>query len=135
MLRIRGEQMQVFNNEADHKFCVKIAAQLKKDHPHKVKDVEDSELNRRIHLGLSRAREQGFKTEANLALFISLMFLIGPTFDEHTRVREILADETTPNEMRLNLLVNALSPADWLEVCDFVGDAQTSWMTLKYPYA
>lgn len=83
--------------------------------PRKVHPLSDVELRMKVEVGLARARYYGLSAEPQLATFVGLMFVVGPSFDEHPWIRRVLRDTRKPAEVRLKDVM-ATTPAHvWKE--------------------
>jgi hypothetical protein len=63
--------------------------------------------------GIARARQYGISHESALVAFVVTMFEAAPNFDLYPQVRQILQDEKTPANGRIDLLLEKVSEQDW----------------------
>jgi hypothetical protein len=108
---IRNSQMQAFRNAM--KLPERIRRLLRTRQSEVVKALDDATLLRRIEIGMVRASQYGFTSDTSIAAFVTLMFIVGPAFDEHPRIQRLLKDETTALERRMDLLGYRVSGAEW----------------------
>ena len=117
MLRIRGAQMDAFRNGADARFVERVVEHLESEYGEQLDAAWPPERVRaRVEEGIARARRWGMSGELALAGFVVLLLTLGDRFDEHPRIREILADESLDPDLRAAMLGIRLSAAEWEEV-------------------
>ncbi|MFB0553031.1 MAG: hypothetical protein ACETWQ_06915 [Phycisphaerae bacterium] len=113
MLRIRQEQMDIFQQQAEINFVHYVAKKLHNNHAEAVKDVPENKLYKRIEYGIRRAREYGLTWKNNLSTFVTLMFLIAPDFDRFPAFKKFLTDESVPPNERMGVLLRETTEVDW----------------------
>ena len=123
MLKIRAEQIQAFQEEAEISFVRRLVEYLQQRHgnvivqlpqgPAIVKQVPNEALHEMARNGIARAREYGMNWESSLAAFVVLMFISAPNFDEHPTVRRVLQDKGIAPESRVNHLLERISQHEW----------------------
>jgi hypothetical protein len=113
MLKIREEQMDVFQQQAEINFVHYVAKQLRNNHAEAVKDVPKDKLYKRVEYGIQRAREYGLTWKNNLLTFVTLMFVIAPEFDRSPAFRRHLTAENVPPNDRMDVLLGEITEADW----------------------
>lgn len=127
MLKIRPEQMDVFRAVADEAFVKRLAEHLRTKYATvgvllptgvvTVGQIPDEMLRAMVRGGVARARGHGLSYESTLAAFLAIMIEAAPNFDEHPRVRQVLADESVPPNSRLDqLLDQAVLDESWAEI-------------------
>ena len=79
-MRIRKDQLIVFEVAAWEQFCSRLPSFIKDEMPFAATSVERSELGRTVQRHASKARELGFFSEAEIAEFVCLPFLPGKPF-------------------------------------------------------
>jgi hypothetical protein len=114
-LVIRSEQLRIFQNADEDRFCRRAAAHIRAEFPLAVGDLSDGELLRRVDLAYERARRFHFTTQATVLGYMVLMFIVGAQFDTHPAIHEILHQEWIPSDARLAYLAEAISPEEWEE--------------------
>jgi hypothetical protein len=125
MLKIRKEQMSVFQQQAERNFIDSVVKQLRTDHVETVQDIPEDKLYKRVEYGTQRAREYGLTWENNLATFVILMFEIGPDFDKFPAFHKYLTDETVEPDERMEVLLSETTELDWEDAQE--GSDQTKW--------
>ncbi|MHC4742287.1 MAG: hypothetical protein ACYS8Z_10265 [Planctomycetota bacterium] len=113
MLKIRKEQMDVFQQQAEINFVRYVAKQLRGNHAEAVKSLSEDKLYRRVEYGIQRAREYGLTWKNNLRTFVTLMFVIAPDFDRSPAFRKYLTAENVPSNERIDVLLEEITEADW----------------------
>ncbi len=109
MIEIRPEQMEAFEQVAEHQFHKRLALFLRTEIPDDAGVMSDDELNERIIDAERRAKSYGIRSEASVAQFACLTFYAGPRFNEEPDVHAYLSrpDHMAP-EQKLDLLVHEL---------------------------
>lgn len=125
MLKIRKEQMAVFQQQAEHNFVSSVLEHLRTDHAGVVQDIPEDKLYKRVEYGIQRAREYGLSWKNNLRTFVTLMFKIAPDFDRFPAFQKFLTDEgVTPNK-RMDVLLRETTDVDWKNAQQ--ASAQNNW--------
>jgi hypothetical protein len=116
-LVIREEQMRAFERAQEQPFLASAAAYIRSQYPEITAGFADAELLRRVELAFGRASQFGFTSQASALGFMVLMFTVGPEFDSHPSIREILSQsgDSIPPDARLAYLADAISPEEWEE--------------------
>lgn len=122
-LKIREEQMEVFQPVADKIFVKRVAQKIREKHAEvsvrlpgsvsAVKQLPDSVLHELVGGGLLRARSHGMSDEHSLMAFVVLMFLTAPNFDAHPLARRILKAEGVEKNMLTDRLLEELTEQNW----------------------
>lgn len=123
MLTIRRKQMAAFEAQSPDQLLRAIAAWLRARDPAALVSLNDQILQRRVEWGIGRARQWGMETDCSIAVFISLLFRIGPQFDRHPAIARYLQDSSRTPDERLAHLVQTferwsavqadVAPAAW----------------------
>lgn len=125
MLKIRKEQMDVFQQQAEINFVDYVVKLLRNNYAEVVKDVPEDKLYKRVEYGIQRAREYGLTWKNNLSTFVTLMFVIAPDFDRSPAFRRHLTAESVPPNERMDVLLGEITEADWRNARQ--GPALTKW--------
>ena len=92
-----------------------IAGHLCEEQADALGALSDGEIERRVRLGVARARANGFTDPEPATAFVTLMFLVSPCFDRHPPIAAaIRAASGTPAE-RLRALFGKTKESDWAE--------------------
>lgn len=113
MLKIRKEQMEVFQQQAEINFVDSVAKQLRTNHVEAVKDMPENKLYKRVEYGIRCAREYGLTWKNNLSTFVTLMFEIAPDFDRFPVFQKYLTDESVPPNERMGVLLRKTTEVNW----------------------
>lgn len=123
MLKLRPEQMAVFQPLADKMFITRLCQHLREDYASEtvrladgnftVRKLSDDQLQKLAQVGVTRARSHGLEDEASLSAFVALMIGMAPNFDEHPLLLRMLADENTPPPERVTKLLEGATEQNW----------------------
>lgn len=86
---------------------------LCEEQPETIADVRDYEAQRRISIGIHRARSHALVTDGAITAFVTLMFLVAPNFDEQANISRALSDTALPPDERIQKIFSQTSEADW----------------------
>ncbi|MFB0547056.1 MAG: hypothetical protein ACETWB_09110 [Anaerolineae bacterium] len=125
MLRIRQEQMDIFQQQAEIKFIDSVVKHLRTDHAELVKDIPEDKLYKRVEYGVQCAREYGLSWKNNLSAFVTLMFEIAPDFDRFPAFQKYLTDESILPNKRMGVLLRETTEVDWQNAQQ--ASAPTDW--------
>ena len=104
-VRIREEQMNAFSQYMHGSFDKRAAVHLRKEYPAETETKTDTDLLELIQQGTEMASRYQFIRESEIAVFLDLMILFDPRFDETTEwAREILANSRFSSDERLQWL-------------------------------
>lgn len=99
----------------DDELVEHIAGHLCEEEADALDGLSDKEIERRVRLGLTRARANGFADPEPATAFVTLMFLVSPCFDRQPAIAAaIRAASGTPAE-RLRALFGKTKESDWDE--------------------
>jgi hypothetical protein len=135
VLKIRAEQMQVFQPVADELFLPRVAEHLREKYAdcevrlttgtYTVRQLLDPTLRNMIRHGIARARRYGLRSEAALAAFVAIMVGAAPNFDSHPLLQWMLKNESIPPDERIGHLLEQATEQNWEVVkADY---APTAW--------
>jgi hypothetical protein len=126
MLRLRSEQLQVFQHVAEANFVNHITDHLTAKHaavvvrlPHQtatIKELPTEVLRGLVRKGIARARTYGLTWESTVGSFVVVRFVAAPNFDKHPLIRRVLQDERVPADLRINQLWRRTTPKTWAKV-------------------
>ena len=97
----------------DDELVEHIVDHLSEEQPGSLAELSDAEVERRIRLGIARARAHGFSEPEATAAFVTLMFLVSPCFDRHANIAAALAATTGAQQERLRTLFQRTLEEDW----------------------
>src|SRR5262245_14830183 len=111
MLKIRPEQMEVFQPVAERAFVRRVVEHLRETYadivvqfPNEViliKQISDERLYRLVKQGITWAREYGMDWESSVTAFVVLLFVAAPNFDQHPLIQRVLKDERVEANSRM----------------------------------
>ena|ERR1039458_5270366 len=105
----------------DDELAEHIAGHLSEEQPETLAGLSDAEIDRRVRLGLARARAHGFTDPEPATAFVALMFLVAPGFDQQPAIAAaIRSARGTPAE-RLRTMFSQTQEQDWDEAADLGG--------------
>ena len=123
MPQVRNEQMQAFQPEADTVFVRRLASEIRARQAETVvrlptstmpvRELPEATLREMVRDGIERARGYGMTSEAGLACFVVLMFVVSPNFDEHPAIKLRLTDEKVQADARVKGLPKTVAEPDW----------------------
>lgn len=126
MLKIRKDQIELFNPDAEEAFVRRVMDYLRERHGAQVvrlpdaagvvSDLPDERLRPMVEGGIARAREYGITWKSSLISYVVLMFLTAPNFDAHRAVYSYLTNEKIEADRRIDVLMNELPNKIWQEV-------------------
>ncbi len=101
---------------ADSELIEHIVDHLCEEQAEAVAELRDQEIERRVRLGIGRARAAGFSQPEEITAFVTLMFVVAPDFDVHPKIAAALKTLSGPN--RLQNLFQRTSEEDWAEAAE-----------------
>lgn len=108
MLRIRKDQIAVFEQAALRNFEDRMLAHLRDFAPIHSKILAEDEMRIVIRHGMMQAESHRFTSERSIRIYTELMLMLGSSFDTDQQLpwaAELLKDETTTEEvMRIDRL-------------------------------
>ena len=75
--------------------------------------LSDEVLEEMVQNGIARARQYDMSHESALVAFVVTMFEAAPNFDVYPLTQQILRDERTPPNSRIDLLLDQATEQDW----------------------
>jgi hypothetical protein len=112
-LVFRDSQGERFLRQQEEELARKIRDDLKQHHPHTIEGVSPAELAWRIRNGMDRAKKHGFTKKYAIALFVELMFLCSPNFDEYPPVVAMLKRGDVEPDERIDLIAGEMTEDQW----------------------
>jgi hypothetical protein len=123
MLKIRPEQMEVFQPAAEAAFVRRVVEHLREHNsdavihlPNEValvKQISEETLYAMARNGIARAREYGMEWESSVTVFFVVMVVTAPNFDSHPLIQRILKDENVDPNCRIDQLWERTSEENW----------------------
>jgi hypothetical protein len=113
MLTIGNDQMEVLQRYVDNRFVHKLAQDIRTHHAEVCQGLSEERLLRMVEMGIARARKHDLTGTYQIAMFVELMFLVGPDFDEYPPVRFLLAGSQITANARLDRLLDTMTEQQW----------------------
>ena len=114
MLRIRPEQMSVFDEHMRRSFEARLVAHVAKRFRPECALAGEDATRARVRAGIERAVACGVTIEADVARYIELMYQFGDGFDQSPWAAPILQDPHTSSRPKTDALcarAQAVEPA------------------------
>lgn len=108
MLKVRADQMQVFDDIALEEFEELAVDELRVTLPEETAEWSDEDLADCVREALPRAESYGLETEFEVVCFAQAMILLGDTFDTDSHcvpAQIVLNSSMLPSEEKADLLV------------------------------
>lgn len=112
---IRNAQLEAIEQGTERELHQEIVSHLRLTNTAGVKKIDDQELERRVRIGVKRARERGMISPGVLTLFCSLLIDISPTFDSYEPIAKLLAEEERSADENMLLLSERITAEQWVE--------------------
>lgn len=113
--RIRTPQLEALALARLAPVLEPIRAQLRRELAAELATRPPGALDEALALAVVKARVHHIDTEDGLHALARLLLLVGPRFDEHPVVAEVLADRRSPPNARLMRLFSTCSDDVWNE--------------------
>ena len=92
-----------------------IAGHLCEEQADALEGLSDAEIERRVRLGLARARANGFTDPEPATAFVTLMFLVSPCFDRQPAIAAAIRSASDTPAERLRAMFGKTKESDWDE--------------------
>jgi len=92
-----------------------IAGHLCEEQADVLGGLSDNEIERRVRLGVARARANGFTDPEPATAFVTLMFLVSPCFDRQPAIAAAIRSAPGTPAERLRALFGETKESDWDE--------------------
>src|SRR5258708_7547093 len=114
MLRIRHEQLKVFQPVTEAAFEERVIEYLRAEHAEAVVELStgtvtlaelpDEPLRQTVRARLERARAYGMTWESTLTSFVALTFVVAEHFDDQPAIHRVLSDDQIEPDLRIDQL-------------------------------
>lgn len=102
MLKIRKEQIEVFEQAAVRNFEDRMVNHLREFTPRHFRILQETDIRRVVRYGMERAQSHNLTSERSVRLYIEMMFMLGSHFDTDPQApwaAEILSDRDITDEV------------------------------------
>ena len=122
MFIIRTEQLDAMQETIDVALLADICDHLSQRHAASIEGYSDDLLDELIWEGMKRARRFGIRRGKHIRVFVTIMFLTAPNFWELEKARNILTEEGTPEDRKMERLANEMTDDGWEQARDLHND-------------
>jgi len=112
---IRNAQLEAIEKGSEGEMIADIVAHLRATNTAGVQGIDDKELERRVRIGVARARERGMIAPGVLTLYCGLLLDVSPSFDSFGPIATLLAEEERSPDDNLLLLSERITAEQWVE--------------------
>lgn len=112
-LIVRNQQVDTFRRNAEEALARKIRDDLEAHHEPLIRGLTQVALAQRIRTGIDRAKSHGLSKKYAIAMFVELMFMVGPNFDEYPPAAAILKRTDLDPDSRIDYIVNTFTEDQW----------------------
>lgn len=123
MLKIKAEQIRVFQTDADEAFVGRVMEYLRENHADAearfagekktVAEIAGERLREMVRGGIERAENHGISWKSTLLSFVVLMFLAAPNFDEHPKAAVFFSQNETVDDGKFEAFLDEMTDEDW----------------------
>lgn len=113
MLKMSESQYAGLLLYSDDVFAKQIAKDVRDNHAESCNLMSDKSLLDVVKSGMKKSRSYGLTTKYAISMFIELMFIIHPTYDENDLVSHCLTEPTITADGRMDHLLHTLTDSDW----------------------
>jgi len=103
-LRIRDTQMRAFSEYMDKSFEKRAASHLRTEFPEETDGLTDDELRVFVQNGSRKAAQYELSRETEIGVFLDLLMLFGPDFDQMSWAQDIFENSELALEEKLERL-------------------------------
>lgn len=130
-MKIRPKQMDVLDDYGRQSFEKRLAEHVRTHYAARpvgtsagvfqVSELPMDCLLAMVRHSIERARGYGITWESAAAAYTALMFVVGPSFDEHPKIRRELLDPDVPNNSKMDHLGYVIPQSTWQEAKEAQG--------------
>jgi hypothetical protein len=110
---LRPEQSDAFESRRRDQFARNILASVRAQRPQCLEGIPQDEQHRRALRGIDRARPRAFLQESSIALFVNVMFLVGPGFEREPECAAVLDDPALKPDDAMRRLLSDFVVIPW----------------------
>jgi hypothetical protein len=112
VLRIRDEQIAVFQQAADERLIALLVSYARTQGVERFAGASEDELRGFVEAGIARARAHGASAPEALSTFVGLTVVLGDDFDAHPWAARILGNSGAAPDDRVLALFDAAPHRD-----------------------
>lgn len=102
--------------EEDEKaFAQQIAAFIRENRPSAVHSLDHEQVESMARCGIHRAQRKGIEDPHAIALYVTMMFVVAPNFDEHPAIHARLYQSPAPINYLVKHVARVTNSVEWLE--------------------
>ncbi len=116
MLNINAKQLASMQNKEDVKLAEWIIEDLKQAHPEDLAKYPNDLHVLMAYNGIQRATKYHFELKASYALFVQIMFMMAPNFDQYPPIKFILEDGTLDHDKKMSHVSKEMTDENWAAV-------------------
>lgn len=112
MLIVRKEQMAVLEAYMAERFRSSLRKHLRAELREETRNLSDEQIKPLIEEGIQRGRQYGVTTERDLTLFVDLIFLHSPKFEDAPDMnwtKRILLNKELEGDAKMDLIYKQLA--------------------------
>ncbi|TGO02266.1 hypothetical protein PN36_27830, partial [Candidatus Thiomargarita nelsonii] len=113
MLKLRPEQFEVFQEQAEREFVQQLQHSLAEKYPNDLPCFPDAIQNQIVINMITRAKSWGITWQSSLVIFAELMIAIAPNFDEQTEIRDALKNDTKQVNQIMKTITDHVPETVW----------------------
>jgi hypothetical protein len=112
---IRNKQIDALSKDVEADFEAEIVNFLQTDYPEIVRDLAPDVLRLMVRGGIARARGCGLTWRYSISVFVSLMFMFAPNFDEHPAIHARLTNPVALPDELIDSAIEKTTSMEWTE--------------------
>jgi hypothetical protein len=112
---LRQQQRRKLTEQSEQALRRRLATTLRERAYPRVVPLNDGQLEHRIEMVLTRARQHGFALDCDLAAYTVLAFGIGPLFDRHPLIAQVLRELASIGQLEMRMVFALVPPKSWEE--------------------
>lgn len=128
-MQIRAQQIKHFENEGIKECEIFTRNFIEEQDPELVRALPRDVYERRVRLGIERAKTYDIGEFGDVAAFVYFMFKVGADFDEYPPFQELLTDPATDGDDKMMVLTELATDQQWAEAQ--LGCEANAWELLE----
>ena len=132
MLTISKELMDKMAKIKDQDLAREIAADIGVNHAAIIKQTGDETFLTMVEIAIAKARQYQCADRYAIAMFVELMLLVGPCFNEYPLVRFYLEEPEVVPDARIDNLLRGITAAEWEKAKQHPGSSNWQELIRRY---